>query len=127
MAAVRFTHSGDFKNLEKFLKAMKQRKQYERLEAFAQQGVDALAAATPTRTGATAAAWRYEIQISSSEVRIDWINDNENKGFNIAVGLQYGHGTGTGGYVNGIDYINPAMQPTFEAIAEKVWQEVVNA
>ena len=127
MAGVKFTHSGDFKNLEKFLATMKKREQYQRLEAFAQQGVDALAAATPKDSGATAAAWRYQIQITSSEVRIDWINDNENAGFNVAVGLQYGHGTGTGGYVQGIDYINPAIQPTFEQILHKVWEEVVNA
>ena len=127
MADIRFTHRGSFKNTEKFLQAMKEKRQYQALEALAQQGVDALAANTPTRTGATAAAWRYEITFTTHSVRIDWINDNENKGFNIAVGLQYGHGTGTGGYVQGVDYINPAMLPVFEAILQQVWGEVVNA
>ena len=127
MAVVSFSHRGNFNNMDKFLKAMKEQREFQRLEALAQQGVDALAAATPVRTGRTADSWSYQISLSSSEVRIDWINDNENKGFNIAIGLQYGHGTGTGGYVQGIDYINPAMRPTFEAIAEQVWREVVNA
>ncbi len=127
MSVIKFSHSGNFKNMQQFLKAMKERKQYQKLEAFAQQGVDALYAATPERTGQTANSWSYQITMGTDEIRIDWINDNENKGFNVAIGLQYGHGTGTGGYVQGIDYINPAMAPTFDAILEQVWGEVVNA
>lgn len=127
MATVRFTHKGNFKNTEQFLDAMKKRKQYQMLESLAQQGVDALAAATPVRTGQTAGAWSYEITFTDSSVKIDWSNDNVNNGFNVALGLQYGHGTGTGGYVRGIDYINPAMKPTFDAILQQVWEEVVNA
>ena len=127
MSMVRFTHRGNFNNTKKFLEAMKQQKQFQRLEELAQQGVDALASATPVRTGLTADSWSYEIQFTDRSVRIDWINDNNNKGFNVALGIQYGHGTGTGGYVQGIDYINPAIQPTFDAILNQVWLEVVNA
>lgn len=127
MALIRVTHQGSHQNMDRFLAAMKQRKHFSKLEALAAEGDAALATATPVRTGATAAAWRHEITMDSSGVRIDWINDNENKGFNVALGLQYGHGTGTGGYVAGIDYINPAIQPVFEQILEDVWREVVNS
>lgn len=127
MADVTFTHSGNFNHMEKFLQAMKEQREYQKLDALAQQGVAALSASTPVRTGATAGAWSYEITLGSGQVRIDWSNDNVNKGFHIAVGLQYGHGTGTGGYVQGIDYINPAMKPVFDAILQQVWEEVVNA
>ena len=127
MALVRITHSGNHVNMDHFLKAMQERKHFSKLESLASEGVSVLAANTPVRTGATAAAWRYEINMDSSGVRIDWINDNSNNGFNVALGLQYGHGTGTGGYVRGVDYINPAMQPVFDRILEDVWREVVNA
>lgn len=127
MALVRITHSGNHVNMDRFLKAMQERKHFSKLESLASEGVSVLAANTPVRTGTTAAAWRYEINMDSSGVRIDWINDNNNNGFNVALGLQYGHGTGTGGYVRGVDYINPAIKPIFDRILEDVWREVVNA
>lgn len=127
MPSVIFTHKGSFKHMEKFLKAMKDQKEYDQLEAYAKRGVDALASATPVRTGKTASSWTYEIHRSKSEVKITWINTNTNKGFNVAVGLQYGHGTGTGGYVQGIDYINPAMRPVFDEIADGVWKVVTSS
>lgn len=121
-----FKHKGDFKKTENFLKAMKQQTMYEKLEYYAQKGVNALAAATPVDTGLTAASWSYEIEYTDTQVSIYWKNSNVNKGVNIAFILQYGHGTGTGGYVKGRDYINPAMKPIFDEISENVWKEVVN-
>ncbi len=97
-----------------------------RLESYAAVGVLAFANATPKRTGKTAASWRSEVSVSDKEIRIDWMNDNINKGVPIAVILQYGHGTGTGGYVQGRDYINPAIQPIFDKIADAVWKEVTS-
>ena len=97
------------------------------LEKYAKEGVSALAAATPIDSGKTASSWGYEIEVSGDSATIHWTNSNENKGVNIAVILQFGHGTGTGGYVQGRDYINPAMRPVFDRIAEEVWREVINA
>lgn len=94
------------------------------LEKYAQQGVDALAAATPSRTGTTANSWTYKIDISKNAITLEWYNTNENKGVPIALILQYGHGTGNGGYIQGIDYINPAMQPIFDNIADAVFKEL---
>lgn len=124
---VSISSSGDFSNMNKFLKAMAEEREFARIEEFASRGVEALAAATPVRTGKTASSWDYQITRSGGDVRIDWINTNENDGFNVAIGLQYGHGTGTGGYVPAIDYINPVMQGVFQQIADEVWGEVQNA
>ena len=84
-------------------------------------------ASTPRDSGSTAASWSYEIIDDGGQIRIVWSNSNVNNGFNVAVGLQYGHGTGTGGYVVGRDYINPAMRPTFDKIVEQMWRVVTNA
>lgn len=97
------------------------------LERYGQEGVSALSSATPTDTGTTANSWSYEVSSNGDTHTIYWSNSNTNKGVNIAVILQYGHGTGTGGYVAGRDYINPAMRPIFDRIAEEAWKEVVNA
>lgn len=93
---------------------------------YAQAGVIALAAATPKDSGKTADAWGYEIERNPDGYTIYWTNDNFNEGVNIAVILQYGHGTGTGGYVAGRDYINPAIVPIFEQIANDAWNEVAS-
>lgn len=93
---------------------------------YAQAGVMALAAATPKDSGATADAWGYEIERDQDGYTIYWTNDSFNEGVNIAVILQYGHGTGTGGYVQGRDYINPAILPIFEQIANDAWNEVAS-
>ena len=93
---------------------------------YAQAGVIALAAATPKDSGKTADAWGYEIERNPDGYTIYWTNDNFNEGVNIAVILQYGHGTGTGGYVTGRDYINPAIVPIFEQIANDAWNEVAS-
>lgn len=121
-----FKHRGDFKKTENFLKAMRQQKIFNKLEYYAQKGVDALSAATPVDTGLTAASWSYEIEYTDTHVSIYWTNTNVNKGVNIAFILQYGHGTGTGGYVKGRDYINPAITPIFDEISENIWNEVAN-
>lgn len=97
------------------------------LERYAQMGVSALASATPVDSGQTASCWGYEIEMSGEDATIYWTNTNQNKGVYIAVILQYGHGTGTGGYVQGIDYINPAIRPVFDKIAEEAWREVTSA
>ena len=122
---IRFVHKGDFHQTEKFLRKAASGNYYGHLPELAQRGVEALMEATPTDTGRTASKWTYQIERGASGyVRISWINDNVNKGVNIAIILQYGHGTGTGGYVEGRDYINPAIQPIFDQIAEGVWREV---
>lgn len=126
MGFIKISHRGDFKHTENFLKKMRDATIFPNaLRKYAQKGVDALASATPTRTGLTAASWTYEIHASKGEYTITFINTNENKGVNIAVILQYGHGTRNGGYVVGRDYINPAIQPVFDEIAEDAWREVV--
>jgi hypothetical protein len=114
-------------NTEAFLTKM-QKLQIERiLNKYGQEGVSALAAATPIESGATASAWGYEIVQDGDGYSIHWTNDNINQNVNIAVILQYGHGTGTGGYVAGRDYINPVMAPIFDKIANDAWNEVRNA
>lgn len=121
---ITFKHRGSFNNVERFLKRAQKREYLKVLNRYGLIGVTALSGATPTRTGKTASAWSYEVEIGSSESKITFINSNENKGVNIAIILQYGHGTGTGGYVAGRDYINPAIQPVFDRIAEEAWREV---
>lgn len=110
---------------EKYLEKL-QRKDYLRiLNSCAEKGVQALANATPKRTGKTAASWSYEISSGGGMTTIYWKNDNVTRdGDPIAIMLQYGHGTGTGGYVVGRDYINPAIQPVFDNIADEVWKVV---
>lgn len=120
-------HSGDFKNFERFAKNVQNGRMFKSLDTIAKQGVYALASHTPVRSGLTAASWDYEIVISNGECGITWINRNINNGFSVAIGLQYGHGTGTGGWVSGYDYINPAIQPIMDKIAEQVWRVVTSA
>lgn len=125
---VRIKVHGDFKNTENFLKRVTNRqKNLEILNRYAQKGVDALAAATPVNTGKTAASWGYDINYYFGKIKITWTNSNINDGVPIAVILQYGHATGSGGYVEGLDYINPAMRPVFQEIADDLWKEVTEA
>lgn len=97
------------------------------LESLAQRGVAALQAATPTDSGLTAASWSYVIEERDGAVFISWLNSNIVMGTNVAILLQYGHGTGTGGYVSGRDFINPAIQPIFDEIANELWKKVTSA
>lgn len=125
---IKVTSDGDFKNTEKFLKNIEERAYILNiLDQYAQEGVEALKAATPYRTGKTASSWDYEIEDTSDGFIIHWINTNINQNVNIAVLLQTGHGNIRGGYIQGIDYINPAMKPVFEKIANEMWKGVTSA
>ena len=124
MGILRIKHRGNFNSLEKFFNKVSKKEYLNVLDRCGQMGVEALSAATPYDTGKTAGSWSYEIERTSDMTSISWINTNVNKGVNIAIILQYGHGTGTGGYVQGRDYINPAMKPVFDTIAELAWKEV---
>lgn len=94
------------------------------MNQFGKEGVSALAAATPSRSGLTSKSWNYEVTRKGNNWKITWTNSNVNKGANIAVLIQYGHGTRNGGYVVGRDYINPAIRPVFDKIAKQAWKEV---
>lgn len=124
---IEFTTSGSTAETEAFLKSMAKGDYLSGLEALAQQGADALRAGTPIESGVTSESWTYEIQESGAGVTIWWSNTNVIDGFNVAIGLQYGHGTGTGGWVQGYDYINPAIKPIMDQLADQVWKEVQNA
>lgn len=124
---VKFEVSGGFTKTERFLNRMKRREYLNVLDEFGRDGVQALRNATPIDSGATAEAWDYEIKRTRDYTEIVWTNSNINDGVPIAVILQYGHGTGTGGYVQGRDYINPAIRPIFDKIAEKAWKVVTSA
>lgn len=124
---IKIIHKGDFSRTEKFLNAMTGKKYLNVLSKYGQKGVDALASATPINSGETAQSWTYEIIQENGKATIHWSNTNINKGVNIALILQYGHGTGTGGYVAGRDYINPAIRPIFDSIATEAWKEVTSA
>lgn len=124
---IQVTSKGDFEHLESFLDRARRHVFFARLAQYGQKGVDALSSATPMDSGLTAASWGYEIHKSGDEIKIVWTNSNRNDGVLIAVILQYGHGTGTGGYVQGRDYINPAIAPIFDEIAEDIWLEVTRA
>ncbi len=124
---ITFSLSGSTDRTQRFLQDMQTSNVYSGLDALAQRGVSALAAATPKDSGLTAASWGYEITIGDGKVEITWYNTHTVDGVNIAIILQYGHGTGTGGYVAGIDYINAAIQPIFDDIANDVWRQVSSA
>lgn len=124
---ITFHHKGDFKKTIKFLNAISPLPIKMILDKYGKMGVSALAAATPVDTGKTADSWTYEIEMSKDSYTISWLNTNVNNHVNIALILQYGHGTRNGGYVSGRDYINPALQPVFDQIAEEAWQEVTSS
>lgn len=123
---IKFKQRGNFNNTERFFKRAQKMDFYKNLEKYAREGVTALASATPIDSGKTAASWDYEIRKENGKISIYWTNSNINNGVPIAVILQYGHGTNGGGYVQGRDYINPAMQPIFDKIAENAWKEVTS-
>lgn len=121
---ISFTHKGNFDKTEKFLKKSFGKDYRSVLERFGQRGVTALSAATPIESGQTANSWSYDIIQNDDTISIVWNNDHIVKGVNIAVILQYGHGTRNGGWVQGRDYINPALRPIFDELAEAAWREV---
>ena len=124
---IRFESKGDFSRSIKWLQKLQRAEFYKRVNAIAAQGTSALASATPVDSSKTAQSWSHEVKITRTSCRIEWHNSNVNQGVPIAIILQYGHGTGTGGYVAGRDYINPAIRPIFEKIAEDVWKEVTRS
>ena len=121
---INFRHKGDFSKLDRYLSMVKKAVRLDSLDDVCREGVSALVSATPKESGLTASSWSYEIIRSEGRVTINFNNSNVNDGVPIAVILQYGHGTGTGGWVEGRDYINPAIQPIFDKIANKAWREV---
>ena len=125
--AIVFKHKGNFKRTEKFLRKVKNKDEFKILSKYGEEGVMALASATPVDSGLTADSWRYEIPEDDRGIALTWYNENDANGwFNVAIGLQYGHGTINGGWVEGIDYINPALKPIFQKMADAVWAEIVN-
>lgn len=123
---ITLTAKGNFNNTERFFNKAQNLTLGSILNKYGQLGVNALSAATPKDSGLTAASWSYEIEASGTSAAIYWTNSNLNENVNIAIILQYGHGTGTGGYVQGRDYINPAIRPVFDELADKVWEEVTS-
>lgn len=121
---ITFRQKGDFSKLTWYLEKVKEAADVGVLDKYGQAGVAALSSATPVESGLTAQSWYYEIEHTKSSAVIRFLNSNVNNGVPIAVILQYGHGTGTGGWVEGRDYINPAIQPIFDNIAEDAWKEV---
>lgn len=121
---ITFKQKGNFSKLNRYLERVKEVAKIGILDKYGQVGVEALSSATPTDTGLTASSWYYKIERTKTSATIQFLNSNINDGVPIAVILQYGHGTGTGGWVEGRDYINPAIQPIFDKIANDAWKEV---
>ena len=121
---INIKQKGDFKNLSSFLEKTKEKLNLGLLDKYGREGVAALQAATPKDTGKTSESWYYKIERKNGSVSLTFHNSNQNKGVPIAIILQYGHATRNGGYVEGVDYINPALLPIFDKIAEEAWKEV---
>lgn len=123
---ISFRNKGNFKKTEKLLKKSFGKDYRSVLEKYGRQGVTALSSATPKESGETALSWKYEIVKEGSSISVVWSNTHIEKGVNIAVILQYGHGTRNGGYVQGRDYINPALRDIFDKMADAAWKEVTS-
>lgn len=124
---IKIRQKGDFTLTKTFLKKVSGKNLSSMLSKYGEIGVKALSAATPVDSGLTASSWYYEVEQTRTSAKLVWKNSNVNKGVNIAIILQMGHGTGTGGWVEGRDYINPAMQSVFDKISEELWKEVTSA
>ena len=125
MSLMTFKQQGDFKKLSSFLERMKKPLKKTTLDKYGKEGVQALMAATPVDTGLTASLWHYDINMSKDSSSISFYNDNIDNGVPIAIILNYGHGTRNGGYVKGRNYINPAIQPIFDKLAQEAWKEAI--
>ena len=121
---ITFRQKGDFSKITSFLEKAKEVVKLGDLDKYGKAGVEALSSATPVDSGLTASSWYYKIENKNGKASINFYNSNIQNGVPIAIILQYGHGTGTGGWVEGRDYINPAIQPIFDKIAENAWKEV---
>lgn len=124
---ITFRQKGDFSKLTRFLEKAKETVGRGDLDRYGREGVAALASATPIDSGLTASSWYYEIENRNGSVTISFHNSNIQNRVPIAIIIQYGHGTGTGGWVQGRDYINPAIQPIFDRITNDVWKEVIKS
>lgn len=121
---IRFRQKGDFRKATRYFERLREIVHLGTLDKYGREGVAALASATPVESGKTASSWYYEITNNGQTAKISFYNSNVNKGVPIAIIIQYGHGTKNGGWVEGRDYINPAIQPIFDRIAEEIWREV---
>ena len=121
---IRIRHKGDFSKTTRYLEKAKRAARISDLDKYGREGVAALASATPVDSGLTANSWYYKIERVNGLVKISFYNSNIQNGVPIVIILQYGHGTGTGGWVEGRDYVNPAIQPLFDRIANEAWREV---
>lgn len=121
---ISLSSQGSFRKTIDFLNAFDHIMKFKHFDRYGRMGVDALSKATPIETGETAHSWEYEVIKGRETTSIIWSNTHVEEGVNVAVILQYGHGTGTGGWVEGVDYINPAIQPLFEKMVDDIWREV---
>lgn len=121
---IKFRHKGDYSKATRYLERLKEAAKIGVLDKYGEAGVAALSSATPVDSGKTASSWGYEIEHTKDSSKIIFTNSNINDGVPIAIILQYGHGTGNGGWVQGRDYINPAIQPIFDKIVNEAWKEV---
>ncbi len=121
---ITFNQKGDFSKFTNYLERIKEVVHLGNLDKYGKMGVEALSSATPVDSGTTASSWYYEIEREHGSAKVSFYNSNVNKGVPIAIILQYGHGTRNGGYVSGRDYINPAIQPVFDKLADEAWKEV---
>jgi hypothetical protein len=121
---ISFRHKGDFAKLTRYLEKMKRSARVSILDKYGKAGVAALMSATPVDTGLTAKSWYYKLEVTKSSAKMMFCNTNVQNGVPIAIILQYGHGTRNGGWVEGRDYINPALQPIFDNIVKEAWKEV---
>lgn len=122
---IRITTSGDNKKTSRSLEKIFRGDIYSELDRYGKQGVDLLSSATPISTGLTASSWGYRIK-KGKRIGIEWFNTNAVNGVSVAILIQYGHATGTGGYVQGRDFINPAIRPLFDQIADEIWKKVTS-
>lgn len=124
---ISFESRGSFQKTDEYLQKLSRGKIFQALEKYGQEGVNALASATPVDSGRAAASWGYVVTYSRGSASISWTNSDTESGFPVVISLQYGYGTGTGGFVAGRDFINPAIKPVFDRIATEVWKEVTRA
>lgn len=121
---IKFKHKGNFKNTDKFFSDIYSIDYKNMLSIYGREGAQALESATPVSTGETARAWKYDIIKNKNGYQIVWSNTNMVDGIPVVILIQYGHGTKNGGYVEGIDFVNPALAPIFKKMADRIWKEV---
>lgn len=121
---IRVVHKGNFNKTERFFNRMRHREYLNILAKYGEEGVRVLSDNTPADTGKTASSWEYGIEQSDGKTTLFWTNSNENEGTSIAILLIYGHAGMNGSYVQGIDFVSPAIQPVFKQIANEAWREI---